>query len=504
MKFSGYTHRFLARFVIEAKTPLAVGSGEKDVLTDAIVATDVNGLPYIPGTAIAGVMRHMLEDVSNQEADEYGRSLIEKLFGYQETKKQKETREKVQKEKNEKVEDLSKGSEIIFTEAKILNSKGEVVDGMKLDAANDELLKQYSELPIRQHVRINEKGVTDKAGKFDEQVVFAGTRFCFEMEMVAKNADESNFTKALEQIQSKTFRIGGGTRCGFGEIEVKELYTRSLKLKESGDLDFYLSKSSNLSKEWQGWNKLNPKNEETANGWIKYELHLQPEDFFLFGSGFGDDEVDMTPVKEKKVDWSSGIGKIIDDCVLIPATSLKGALAHRVAFHYNRLSGVFADNLTTDEERKKVVGKNNEAVQALFGSEGEKDENDNNKMKDQMRGNLLFSDVIEDKKLEDKILNHVAIDRFTGGAIDGALFSEKTTYGKGHDFTLTILAKEDAMKGENVKNVKESLEAAMMDICKGLLPLGGGVNRGNGVFAGTLFENGIEVYPNDNRKGDAK
>ncbi|MBR3713032.1 MAG: CRISPR-associated protein, partial [Bacteroidales bacterium] len=44
-----YTHRFLARMIIEAKTPLAVGSGDKDITTDALVATDVNGLPYIPG-----------------------------------------------------------------------------------------------------------------------------------------------------------------------------------------------------------------------------------------------------------------------------------------------------------------------------------------------------------------------------------------------------------------------------------------------------------------------
>ena len=55
-----YTHRFLARMIIEAKTPLAVGSGDKDITTDALVATDVNGLPYIPGTAIAGVIRHFI------------------------------------------------------------------------------------------------------------------------------------------------------------------------------------------------------------------------------------------------------------------------------------------------------------------------------------------------------------------------------------------------------------------------------------------------------------
>ena len=326
-----YTHRFLARFVIEAETPLAVSSGEKDVLTDALVATDVNGLPYIPGTAIAGVVRHMLEDVSNQEADEYGRSLIERLFGYQETKKQKEAREKAQKAKNEKVEDLSKGSEIIFTEAKILNSEGKVIDGMKLDVrTKDPLLQNYNKLPIRQHVRINDKGVTDKAGKFDEQVCFAGTRFCFELEMVAKCETVDNFNKILEQVQSQTFRIGGGTRSGFGKIKVVDLQTKTLDLTKQDQLKAYLDKSSALDSDFWNSKYHKPESNDKNDGWVKYELKLHPEDFFLFGSGFGDDEVDMTPVKEKKVVWENDVnGRLSEDLVLIPAASVKGALAHR-------------------------------------------------------------------------------------------------------------------------------------------------------------------------------
>ncbi len=457
MKTSGYTHRFLARFVIEAETPLAVGSGEKDILTDALVATDVNGLPYIPGTAIAGVVRHMIEEVKPEDFN------VNKIFGFQDKKD-------------------GRGSEIIFTEAKILNSKGEVIDGMDLKAKDDSLLRYYAELPIRQHVRINEKGVTDKAGKFDEQVVFAGTRFCFEIEMVAKDAkDEANFQKALEQIQSKTFRIGSGTRCGFGEIKVVDLQTKVLDLTDENQLNIYLSKSSALNSDFWSKSYNKPKEQEMTDAWIKYELKLQPEDFFLFGSGFGDDEVDMTPVKEKKVVWKDGKGELSEELVLIPASSVKGALAHRVAYHYNRLKERFA-GCTGDKEPK--VGNENEAVQALFGYENQKE-------KKQVRGNLLFSDVIEDNPLEYKILNHVAIDRFTGGAIDGALFSEKTTYGKGQEFTLTILAKCDAL---NDDKIQDSLEAAMIDICKGMLPLGGGVNRGNGVFTGSLTKDGNVIY----------
>ena len=171
-----YTHRFLARFVIEAETPLAVGSGEKDIITDALVANDVNGLPYIPATAIAGVVRSML-----------GKDVTKEYFGYQEKK-------------------TGKGSEVIFTEAKILKSDRSVIDGLNIKAKKDTLLKEYDELPIRQHVRIGHQGVTENTGKFDEQVVFAGTRFCFELEMVSDGSNVDVFEGILAQLKSKTFR----------------------------------------------------------------------------------------------------------------------------------------------------------------------------------------------------------------------------------------------------------------------------------------------------------
>lgn len=461
-----YTHRFLARFVIEAETPLAVGSGEKDIITDALVATDVNGLPYIPATAIAGVVRSML-----------GKDVTKEYFGYQEKK-------------------TGKGSEVIFTEAKILNSKGSVIDGLDIKAKKDNtLLQEYDELPVRQHVRIGHQGVTENAGKFDEQVVFAGTRFCFELEMVSDGSNVDVFEGILAQLKSKTFRIGGGTRCGFGKISVVSVKTRQLDLTNSTDLELYLSKSSNLAeaKSWSGWQDQTVEADALSDGWTEYVLELKPDDFFFFGSGFGDNEVDMTPVKEKKVKWIDGVGELSEELVLIPATSVKGALSHRVAFHYNKLEvgdkkPVYAENLSPNEF-EKYVGKNNKAVVDLFGSEGEHKGDED---KGQVRGKLLFSDIIY-KELDDKILNHVSIDRFTGGAMDGALFSEKTTYGKGKTFVMTILADNSAFETEGVK---DALEKALKDICKGLLPLGGGVNRGNGIFSGSLRRDKEIIYAN--------
>ena len=121
-----YNYRYLARIIIEAATPIVIKSGEKNILTDGVVLRDVNGMPYIPGTSIAGVMRHAWEDAKMD---------VEKIFGFQKKKD-------------------GEGSKVIFTEARILDSEGKVVDG--LQQVSDSLLLEYKNLPIRQHVRLNE------------------------------------------------------------------------------------------------------------------------------------------------------------------------------------------------------------------------------------------------------------------------------------------------------------------------------------------------------------
>ena len=453
-------NRFLARIIIEAATPLAVHSGEKVVQTDAIVIRDVNGLPYIPGSSIAGVIRHAWKDAGND---------VDELFGFQ---------------KNPmlvvKGQPDGMGSRIIFSEARILNSQEQVVDGLKPDEIDkDPLLSQYVDLPIRQHVRIDHRGVAADSGKFDEQVVFAGTRFCFEMEMIGFKTETETFNQLLDILNQSTFHLGGGSRKGFGKIAVKEIRYNELSISDK----YYLEKSSNME-ESKAWYKKEPLElKESKHQCQCYEL--RPLDFFLFGSGFGDDDADMTPVKEQKVVWENNIGTIKDYEYLIPATSVKGALAHRTAFHYNRLEEFFADG-KSKEEIEAHTGTNNEAVRLLFGCEG--DENGEGKQ----RGNVLISDMFI-KTAQDKTLNHVAIDRFTGGAIDGALFSEKVAYWHSdnqdnYPLTLEILIDEKNIEKMDKNRVKENalkaFNMALDDLCNGLLPLGGGVNRGHGIFNG--------------------
>ena len=452
-------YRYLAQITLETSTPLQIGGGGKGIKTDSPVVRDVNDLPFIPGTTLAGLIAHALG------------SKKERLMGSQQ-----------------------EGSRLIVTEAKLLDKYGKVVDGLldftQLDANNRAFLKHYEQLPIRQHVRICHKGTAEDTGKFDEEIVLKGSRFSFEMELIASNNESEAFDKLLTLIQSPTFRIGSGSRSGFGQVKVVKCRCRTIDLEKEDERKLYLSKSSKLGADWNGWQDADKKikEQDTCEGWTLYKLVLSPEDFLLFGSGFSDPmgEADMTYVRETYITWNEN-GTLatevnFDKVVLIPGSSVKGAISHRTAFHYNKERKIYAENLTPDEA-KQVVGKYNDAVKAIFGSEGERNPN-TNKMENKQRGNILISDVIEVREQAmPKVLNHVSIDRFTGGAINGALFNEQTLYAKGEKFEIDLMVANEAIADDDIRR---ALEKALKDVATGLLPLGGGVNRGNGVFIGKV------------------
>jgi CRISPR/Cas system CSM-associated protein Csm3 (group 7 of RAMP superfamily) len=449
-----YKYRNIARIVIEATSPIAIGSGDKDFITDSPVLKDINGLPYIPGTSIAGVIRHAIGD-----------EVAKSFFGYNDRTKSEN----------------STGSNVIFSNALMVGKDGKVLEGIESIDFSDDFYKKFKALPIRQHNSINAKGTVKSTGKFDEQVVYKGCRFCFEIEMVSETEKDNNFELVLKALHSADLRLGGGTRTGFGDIHVVNLQRTELNLSKESDLKAYVNKSSELN-DVDFWKDLKVENPEKTNteNMIKYELRLKPDDFFLFGSGFGSDNSDMTPVKESAIVWNDSIPKFENEYVLIPATSVKGALSHRVAFHYNRLTEKYADVLP-QEEFKHYVGDNNDAVRELFGASGE-----NNSDK-QVRGNVMLSDVhLKKDKFKEKILNHVSIDRFTGGAIDGALFQEEVMYGKDQEFSLLFWVENKVYK----EKVIEAFEDTLKDIASGMLPLGGGVNRGHGSFNGVILKNG--------------
>ena len=255
-----YRFRQLARVVLELKTPLAIGSGNKNIKTDSVVAKDVNGLPYIPGTTLAGLIRHALPEGE-----------VQRQMGWQE------------KEGGE-------GSRLIITEAKLLSADGTPIDG--LSSRQDAITRLCRELPIRQHVRINSQGTAVEGGKFDEEIVPRGTRFCFECELLCEEKCDDLMDKVIAILQTNDFRIGSGSRSGFGQIAVIKVWRKLLDLSKPEELALYLQKSSSLTPLWSGFEEV-PTQVLSSNSYIRYQLHLQPTDFVFFGSGFGDERSDM-------------------------------------------------------------------------------------------------------------------------------------------------------------------------------------------------------------------
>jgi len=435
--------RYIAHITIEAVTPLKVGSSKSDFLQDAPIQRDWNNLPMILGTSIAGVLR---KDYENSYSDS-------KVFGFQKEK-----------------EDNGEGSKIIFSNALLLDEKREVNEGLLLEKSP--FLKYFDNLPIREHTKIDEKGVTGSSkdySKFDEEVVYKGSQFKFAIEVLE---DEEVYENILNLLQNPTFRLGGGSTKGFGKFKILDV--AEIRLKNIDDLADYKN-SLNYTKVEN--NRKDTKKTSTTH--TIYTLNIEPENFFIFGSGFGDKESDQTPVYEKVIDYEK-MG-ISDKQILIPASSIKGTLSHRTAFYYNRDSGA------TIENGKGRVGEKNEAIKAIFGHKKEIDKESKKELGE--RGKVLFSDCYKsfDEQKDTKVFDHVSIDRFTGGAIDGALFQERTV-AKKDIYEIEILL-EKSIEAKYIK----AFEKALDDIRIGMLPLGGATTKGHGVFVGEVLKD-MEVY----------
>ncbi len=69
---------YLARLTLETLTPLSIGTGAADGVFDVELVRDANGLPTIPGSSLAGVLRHLYWQTYGESDKE-----IQRLFGFQ-------------------------------------------------------------------------------------------------------------------------------------------------------------------------------------------------------------------------------------------------------------------------------------------------------------------------------------------------------------------------------------------------------------------------------------
>ncbi|EKJ0130129.1 RAMP superfamily CRISPR-associated protein [Campylobacter fetus] len=362
------TKRHVAHVTLEALTPLKVGSQSVDFLQDSPVQKDWNNLPMILGSSIAGVLRVKLKDKTDD------------IFGKE------------------------NGSKIIISNALLLDKTAKVCETLLLE--KDDFLSLFENLPLREHTAINEKGLAIDKSKFNEEVVFKGSKFKFSIELVED--DKESFNDILSLLIDDDFRLGGGSSKGFGEFEIKRIRYGYLDVSEySSSLNFELK-------------NVYQKQSQTGQKLTKYELNIAPDNFFMFGSGFGDSDADMTPVFEQTISYDTS--SISNPKVLIPASSIKGALLHRTLYHICKLEGITVDKsleeALREAKKRKDIKDLKDLVVPLFGEAKNTD-------KKGKKGNILMSDCFKANDAQTKIFDHVAIDRFTGGAMDGIVISRK-------------------------------------------------------------------------------
>ncbi len=437
--------RYIARVTIQFETAFIVGS-EGDLFFDDVFVSDANGLPALPGSSLAGILRHAWADAGYE--GEFS------IFGYQSG-------------------DKGCGSRLSVSWGCIHDSQDRPVEGIIPDAAviaNDKVLSEAKITTARDHVRIGHKGAAESGGKFDERSVSAGHRFSFELMLEGDTGDADNWNKLLSLLCSDSIRIGGKTRRGYGQFKVVKLRCACFDLTTEEGFSSFCALPVSLKEEARLADTVIAEMAPDSNQ-VTATLKLEPEGFWMIGGGF-DGEVDMAPLKANRIVWKDGKGGVESNRAILTGSAVKGAIAHRTAFHYNRLTGVFADS---GIDPQACTGTANKAVSVLFGFE--------KKDKTGQRGRVLISDLFIENPGVQKVLNHVSIDRFTGGArtLEGALFDEKPYYG-GQAFLLNVSITEADRIQENT--VRQAFAAALDDLAGGRLAIGAGAGRGNGYFTG--------------------
>ena len=456
-----HPHLRLARIVMEAVSPLSVASGRASMRFDTEIVRDANGLPAIPGSSLAGVLRHL-------HAEAHGEPETRRLFGHA----------------HQREEDAGEDgpSRLSVSWGAVLDGRGRAVEGLLLGRERMRLREDpvlallAGEAPVvRRRVRLNDRGSADARarGLFDRTGAPRGTRFAFEI--VLQGDDPARLDEEWARLRAlfahPAMRLGGGTHAGLGEVRCVRWHEAAFHLADAADWRRFAALGRALD-DTQGLEERPVQETRRASGWRRITAHLEPEGGWRIG-GMGGGPVedregkqpDATPHHEPVIVWDGGRAEIRRRQVVAPASAVKGALAHRVAFHANRMAKRWGATAPVGEDCPEVA----ELFGVAAGREGAH------------AGRIFLSDAWLEEKPPTHWLMHTSQDRFTGGVREGLLFGEEVIWGKG----LRIVAwmREDISDG-----ARRALEAALDDLVRGWLPLGADAARGHGLMRGEWRE----------------
>ena len=380
---------YYAEVTIEAVSPLVLASGKSGNFFDVELVRDANGLPAIPGTTIAGILRHAFQEALTKED-------AENIFGYQ-TKK----------------DGISSSLEVSW--AYVHDSKNCIHKSFysRDEIENDPVLKELyiEDNPDfkRDHVRLSDKGVAYGSGKFDRYFVAAGSRFTFSIGLWSLDKECAEWKKIIEVLFSPSFRIGAAGRAGYGCIKVV-----GIRVPSNEKNYFDLSKEADIESFRTCSEAMNLSDVEKNAEKIKLKLSF-PLGFRVGGGTRSFLEkngryADMLPYSERVITWSDNKGSFDGQRkIVIPGSAIKGALRHRTAYHLARINKNWNWNEKDDDD-----------LSELFGNAA----NENDSESTGQAGKVWFTDLYLNQTKTYQ-LSRNSIDRFTGGTLNGALFQEE-------------------------------------------------------------------------------
>ncbi|AXY00926.1 hypothetical protein D1115_06485 [Vibrio alfacsensis] len=447
----GNTQITLTKLVIETQSPMAISTGQRETGFDTQLARDVNGLPTIPATAIAGVWSHLVET-------HLGEQTKKAWFGFTDSK-------------NAKV------SALTISDAKLLNSRGKTMANFTpaAEMENDPLLALcLNTNPLhRERVAINDRGVTCETGKFDQILIPKGVRFALTLQWTNQrdaSLTQTGWHELLALWADPTFAFGSSTRNGLGRIKVvhSDEHVFELQNNAQGAQQFADYRKSSV----EPTHKLAQVFTELETNVETYSIKLRALDNWRSGSGselltdaskLPEKSVNIITYSEKSVVWGlQNQASISNAKPMLCGSSIKGILAHRIAFHYRKHQKRWAetmDNASHDEWQQRP-----EELKALLGIAAENHE-------DSLAGALWVEDA-ELHYTDTVIRHHNSIDRFTGGVRKGALYSEELLHKPRFEVRLHLSKEiEDEV-------LKKAFEDTLQDLELGLLPMGAGSGRG--------------------------
>lgn len=440
--------KIIKKIIIQAQlvceSPLRICSGQTDNIIDMLVLKNKNGQPFVPGTSLAGVLRDEIVSLYNDEVADF-------VFGT------------IQEDGNQSL--------LAISDVVLKNSKISVRDGVKINSL---------------------AGTAGQGAKFDFEVVERGCEGDLLMEITIREAHINKADKfksilrhnlkgndffddlaaTISEMLSAGISVGAITAKGFGKMRSKG---------KCGYVVFDFKNDNDAAEKWLSYLKDGklPSNtfivEENAVQYAKKNFVLDAE--FALKSSLLVRDYDVEEYIDSNAGSISAVQMKSGDKYLIPGSSVKGAMRSCAEKILLAIIGEKQEKLKKFEKSKKFLD-NLMGFANVNGTAGK-------------RSQLFVDEVYIDKRvLVEQKQTRNRIDRFTGGTIESALFTEIPVWQRNKGVPVIKL---HCCVRECTKAQAGLMLLLLREMWLGDLAFGGGKTIGRGVVEGisaNIYYNG--------------